>query len=145
MGITNGTGALDRSAILGVHDREVVAIEMPEWGGRVYLRSITAAVREKWEIAISGEARRVNIRAKYLILALCNEDGDLLFDDNDILKLDEKAAAPMERLFDVALRMNGMHPDSAAELEKNSPAGPAGASPSSSPLLSDPQTASPVS
>lgn len=118
-----GVVALDRDAILEVQDITIEPVEVPEWGGVVYVKALTGNERDAIEssvVAIDGKGQRVlrldNLRAKTLARAICDPQGKRLFSDADIPALTKKSAAAMQRLFNVAQRLSGMTEEDVASL-----------------------------
>ena len=111
-------GFLSRDLILGADDlrRELVHIE--EWNGDVYVRMLTGGERElfeQWALAYREEPpgrtpTPRNLRARLAVLTVCDADGKNLFTLADVEALAAKASAPIERLFDVAWRLNRLGP-----------------------------------
>ena len=113
-------GVLDRGAILGATDLPLERVEVPEWGGAVYLRTMTGTERDAFDAEVlSADDRHVNARARLVVRVLVGEDGARLFADEEAAALGAKSAAVLNRLFDVACRLNGFGADAAEESEKN--------------------------
>lgn len=120
---------LKRADILNAVDVKTEEVQVPEWGGSVYVRGLTAGERDKWEASLySAEKRgssfevvahKDNIRAKFLVVSIVDEEGKLMFTAGDIEALSKKSAAPVDRLFAVAQRLSGMTKEDVEELEKN--------------------------
>jgi hypothetical protein len=130
---------LSADQILAAEDRTYEDVPVPEWGGEVRLRSLSGAERDEYE---QGLVRQVgnkqvtdarNARAKLVALCAVNEDGSLLFTKAQVIKLGSKNAAALQRLFDVACRMNGFTEDDVRELEGNSEPAQSGPATSVSP------------
>ncbi len=132
-----------RAAILAVKDVEPVPIDVPEWklGEPVYVRPMSAGERDRWEGELldrsekrkeSIQAATENLRAMFLAKCLCDEDGAILFGPDDIDALAAKNYKPIDRVFEVAQRINGMSDADVEELEKNSAGGRRAASSSGS-------------
>ena len=51
---------------------------------------------------------RDNVRSKLCAMCIVDEDGARLFSDEDIDALGEKSAAPLDRIFGVAMRLSGL-------------------------------------
>ena len=99
-----------------------VPVEVPEWGGTVYVRQITAAERDQWEARIVAEgARPQNVRAGLLVYALADAEGKRLFADEDVTRLGRKSAKVLDRLFDVARRVNALGEEDLEELQSDFP------------------------
>lgn len=115
--------ALSKSQIVEVDDIEIHKVGVPEWGGDVYVKTINAAQRDHFESSINdGETKDlVNMRARLVVLCLCDESGGLLFDDPaaGAVSLGQKSADVVDRLFDVARKLNGMTTEDVKELEGN--------------------------
>ncbi len=106
---------LNRDAILALPFKsEVVATPM----GDVRVRVISGAARESYEVLVSGE-QQGRIRATWVALTACNDDGSRMFSDSDITALANLDAAFIIPVFEAAMRLNGMAKDSIEEAEKN--------------------------
>lgn len=112
---------LDRQAILEADDKRIEKVDVPEWGGHVFVRTLTGAERDAFERDWTGADGQVNanFRAKLAARAICFEDGKRVFADGDVGPLGEKSSAALDRVFAVAIRLNGLTKDDVEELEKN--------------------------
>lgn len=109
---------LGRDEILAAADRPIVLVDVPEWGGAVFVRSISGAERDAFEL--SWAADKTNIRAKLAAVCCCDESGDPLFDHaDDIAALGDKSGAALDRVFDAATKLNKFTDKDIDELEKN--------------------------
>lgn len=123
---------LTKDAILNADDikRELVAV--PEWGGEVYVQTLTGRQRDLFEQRLvdqkAGEVTLDNIRATLAVWSVVDEDGGRVFDDSDIPALGDKSAAALDRIFDVAQRLSGLTDDDVDGLVKNSGQTPGGGS-----------------
>jgi len=127
---------LDRAAILAQDDLKYEDVLIPEWGGAwVRVRSMSASERDRFEAGtVQRNGREVttnleNIRARLCIMCLVDENGERLFDETDTYPLGGKAAAALQRVFEVAQRLNGLREEDVNELAVNFPAGQNGDSP----------------
>lgn len=109
---------LDRMTILEFNDRQIECVPIPEWGGEVFVRNMTAGERDRWEIAAQGK-RTEDVRAALAVLTVCDESGELLFKQEDIPLLTAKNAAPMQRIFNASIELNRISETDIKELEKN--------------------------
>ena len=126
------TITLKRDDILKVQDIKAEQIHIPEWGGDVYVRAMSANSRDELEdfVAASGKGGTVKqLRAKVASLTLCDEKGKLLFTENDVEKIGEKSATVLQRIFEIATRLSQVQEDSVKELTENLQANPTGDSP----------------
>lgn len=100
-----------RDGILAAQDLPRKAVDVPEWGCTVYVRSMTGDERDAWEqwLLDTKDGRR-RIRARYCALVLVDADGERLFQDTDedVEALGKKSAAALDRVFGAALTLNGM-------------------------------------
>ena len=126
---------LTKKDILEIKDIEIERVEVPEWGGDVFVKGMTGLERDTFEASIvqqrgkDARVNMVNIRAKLAAQTICDKDGVRLFTDKDIRLLGAKSANALQRVFDVAQRLSGITEgdvDELAEnLEKNLPDGSA--------------------
>lgn len=112
---------LDKSAILAVSDLEIVPVEVPEWGGTVYLKGMSGTDRDRVEMEASRIVKGAagNFRALVVAKCLCDSKGVRMFADADIGALGEKSGKVLDRLFDTARKLSGMTPEDVETLEKN--------------------------
>ena len=116
---------LTREAILQADDLPRELVEVPEWGGALYVRALTGAERDAFEQSIvetRGKNTRMNlrnIRARLVALTVVDEDGNRLFSDDDVEALGRKSAAALNRVFEVAQRLSGLRPEDVEELAGN--------------------------
>jgi hypothetical protein len=109
---------LSKDAILKAEDLDTEDVEVPEWGGSVRVRGMTAAERDKFEQIMSGE-NVANIRANLVARTVVDENGERLFTDADIGELGKKSAQALDRVFDASSRLSGLRSQDIDELEKN--------------------------
>lgn len=105
----NNHKLLTKEAILGVDDLPREQVHVPEWGGDVFVRTMTGVDRDAFEASLIGQERRMeNVRARLVALTLCDENAKRLFDDQDVSALGAKSARALDRVFTVAQRLNGI-------------------------------------
>jgi len=117
---------LSRDAILAARDFKTEEVEVPEWGGTVLVRELSAAdfdsvgfpmVKEDGKIDARG-ARGMNV--KIVSLSVIDAEGNQLFTPKDVRALGERAIAPIRRITAKVMELSGMV--AAEELEENSAA-----------------------
>lgn len=125
---------LSKEAILSADDLVKELVEVPEWGGAVYVRALTGAERDAFEQSMVEmrtvrqgrkqetvrEMRLQNIRARLCALTICDEEGNRLFTDADVQALGRKSASALNRVFQVAQRLSGLTDEDVEELAGNS-------------------------
>lgn len=117
---------LDKESILAAEDLRTEEVQVPEWGGSVYVRTLTGKERDAWEATLldgTGRNRRVkldNIRASLAAATICDAQGKQLFGPEDVAALGEKSALALDRVFEVAQRLNGLTGEDVEELVGNS-------------------------
>lgn len=114
-----------KEELLGLDDRKVAEVVVPEWGGRtVRVAAMSAADRDSWELEAylerKGGGRAANVRARLVARCLVDEAGERVFADEDIAALGKKSAKALDRLFDVAQRLNGLSASEQEAIEGNS-------------------------
>ena len=120
---------LGKDEILKASDLRYEEMEVPEWGGSVRIRTMTGSERDDFESAVlevKGENVKTNtqnFRAHLLARTICDADNKLLFKPVDVNALGGKAAAVLDKLVPVAMRLNGLSRTEVDQLTKNSEAG----------------------
>ena len=111
---------LDRDAILNVVDLKPEVVEVPEWGGSLYIRMLTASERDKFEASCVGTGKKQNlsnIRARLVVLCACDEAGERLFTDGDAEALGRKSASAVDKVFGACSKLNGFSSQDIEDLE----------------------------
>lgn len=110
-----GLRVLSAIDILEADDTVLEPVDVPEWGGVVYIRSLTGTERDRIEAemtsADSGRERNErlqNMRAKMVQRAACDETGRRLFTHNQVEALGKKNAKALTRLFRKANELSGL-------------------------------------
>ncbi len=130
---------------------KLVPVEVPEWGMTVYIRPMSAGERDRWEAESLERAdkRKESIkvalesaRAWFLSKCLADADGNLLYGPETYKELDAHDYRVIDRLNEVARKINGLSEADIEELEKNSAGAPAAGSSSDSASPSAPPSES---
>ena len=117
-----GMSVLNRDDILGADDIQIELVEVPEWGGDIFVKGMTGSERDLFEagiISVNSKSEKVDmrdIRAKLCAASVCNEAGKKLFNQADIKALSQKSAVALQRVFKVAQRLSGLTDDDVEEL-----------------------------
>lgn len=123
-----GKDIATRDSILGASDRIAGYLDIPEWGGRVYIAVLSVAQRAKFLEALSslGGDDKVAQALKYFASqvelisnGVVGADSVPLFTDQDIEKLATKSPAIVGRVYDEIVRLNGFSVVATEEVSKN--------------------------
>jgi hypothetical protein len=107
--------------VLAADDLVTEYVDVPEWGYRLRLRSLTGTERDALEVAAirmreAGLDPLVNLRARLVAAHARKADGTTrVFTTEQVTALGRKSAAPLGRLYDVCTRISGFDE---AEVEK---------------------------
>lgn len=105
---------LSREAIQAIDDLIREKLFIPEWGqdAFVYVCVMPGTARDELEaesvdLKDGDTATKLkNFRARLAVRTVCDETGKLLFTKNDIEWLGKKSCAALDRIYDVAARLN---------------------------------------
>ena len=113
--------ALTKEQILAADDMGLLEVQVPEWGGSVFVRVMTVGERDSYENDwMVNKSKGVdNFRSKFLQRVLCDEKGELLFKANEIELLAKKSARITIRVWEAAMKHNALSDDDVEELAKN--------------------------
>lgn len=94
---------LTRAAILAANDLPRVKIKVPEWGGEVLVRGMTAGERDRLELEMARDTREgelsANIRARHAAACIVDDKGEPIFLEEDVEALGRKSGAAMGRVY----------------------------------------------
>lgn len=104
--------ALTRQAILEADDIKREEVQVPEWGGSVYIGTMTGDAKDEFELTIAAAAKngltKAQVRARLVAATAQDAHGALLFTAEDVAALGKKSAAALDRCATVAQRLNAM-------------------------------------
>lgn len=109
---------LSREQILAARSLPREEVEVPEWGGSVFVSVMSGTERDAWEREISTGGREAffnNARARLVAKCVTDESGKRLFLDDDIDAIGTDNWLALQRVVLVAQRLNKLTDD---ELEK---------------------------
>ena len=113
---------LTKEQILAAEDRRQESVEVPEWGGTVIVRTMSALQRDRWQLALMRNREdpgSVSPSAMLVASCLVNEAGEPLFTPADVAALEAKSGAALSRVFAVAAKLNVLGQKDADELKGN--------------------------
>lgn len=114
---------LTKSQILEAKDLPTKDVYVPEWGGTVRIKTMTALEKDQFEKTVFSSEGKVNMegmRAKLCAHTIIDENGQRLFSEFEIEKLGGKGSKALERVFTIAQELNGISNKDLKEMEKNS-------------------------
>ena len=101
--------------------KETVMIEA--WGGEVIVSEMSGAMRDAWEQAITQKdptGRLISPRAKLVLYSVVDENGIRIFKDDDLEALGKLSSPALEKICEVATRLNGLGSGDVEKSKKNS-------------------------
>ena len=121
------TKILGRDDILAAPDITTIEVDVPEWGGVVVCKPLSAAQRDAFEASVTetknGQTKLngTNFRAKLVARCIVDpENGLRLFTNEDIELLGKKSSKALSRVFDAVSTASGMTKEDLESLEGNS-------------------------
>lgn len=113
---------LTKEQILAALDLTTEEVQVPEWGGSIFVRSMTGLERDTFGASLrkaDGTVDLANYRAKLLVQCVVDEASKPLFTADDLIALGGKSSAALDRVFAVAERLNSMTPTASEDATKN--------------------------
>lgn len=115
--------SLTKTEIFGSTDRSPELLEVPEWGGDVYIAALPEnewrrLQRETSEALKKGEDGSAQ-EYEMVVLSVYDAGGVLLFDKGDIKTLGERNHLAIERIVEEIMRVNGLSEKAVKDSEKN--------------------------
>jgi len=125
--------SLTKVQILSAQDIKKEKVNIPEWDGDIWVKSLTGRERDAFEKSIMEFSEEVgvkpkviyeNMRAKLCVMTICDDSGALIFTEEDIEALGKKSAKPLSVIFDLAQKLSGLTEEDIKSLSKNSKSAP---------------------
>lgn len=113
---------LTKSDIQAVNDHKREEVHVPEWGGSLFVRTLSGQERDAFEasqMGAKGDAKLQDIRARFVVACACDEKGEALFEAKDVAWLTLKSSSALSRVFNVASKLNAMTEADVEDLAKN--------------------------
>ena len=112
---------LTKQQILQAEDIKTEIVPVPEWGGEVIVRTMSGTDRDIWDNLMFKESDYMNNnRARLCACTIVDDNGNLLFSEEDLEALGKKSSLALNRAYEVAKRLNGLGSDEIEDLAKNS-------------------------
>ena len=127
---------LTKQQIVDANDLETVEVNVPQWGGSVLVRALTAKQRGQLMSTLIDQTkdgrtlRLQDLQARLCAMSIVDGQGKRFFSDNELAALGAKSSAALQRVFEVAQRLSGLSDEQVGELSKNSDETPSDDSPS---------------
>ena len=114
---------LSREEILARATLRIEEVAVPQWDTTVRVRELSAIDKDKLQMSMVdmskvsengasdgavSEASLIGMRAKLICYCVVDEKGERIFADSDIAAIGDMPAAPLEPIFDVAMRLSGL-------------------------------------
>jgi hypothetical protein len=120
-------GPLGRDAILAAEDLPSDDVEVPQWGGKVRVRSMSGAQRLVYERSCEKLRRKgafdvdgsMKVIALLVIHTAIGGDGKPLFEEQDLKRLLDKNFDAVGIVFEKAALLNGMRKKDVEDLAGN--------------------------
>ena len=110
---------LTKDSILSAKDFDTQVVHVPEWGGDVTLRGLSSMDRDNFEADLAENQDLRNLRARLVVKAIVDEDGNRIFADSDAEALGAKNSSVIIRLFEEVRKMSGMSDEELQEAQGN--------------------------
>ena len=118
-------GVLSRDQILGVSDTEFEIVDVPEWGGKVRVKSLTGEERDGYEQSLIDQRGNVaapklrGAQARLCALTIVDDAGALQFSESDVKALGKKSSQALKRVFDAAAKLSRLTEEDVEEMVGN--------------------------
>jgi len=111
---------LSKEQILKADDLQIKKVDVPEWKGYVFVRTLTAEESYEYNSNLLDKDGNVkegrNLIVEYCSFIMCNSKGERIFTFDDVTKLAKKNTKALLKVYEAGKKLNG---DEIEELEKN--------------------------
>jgi len=108
--------------LAGISKLPTLDVPVPELGGSVRVRTLSGAVRDRFEASLYGDKEKINlenVRARLVSIAVIDEAGNPMFNELDASILGRGSAKVLDRLYVAAKKLNGIEDEDVEEILKN--------------------------
>lgn len=111
---------LNKNDIFASKDLTFREVEIPQWGGNVRIKVMSIAEQIAFERL--NKSKKDDSELVFALLSQCcvDEDGNHLFNEDDISELNKKSSTPVLVLFKACLDLNSMNQVDLDKQAKNS-------------------------
>ena len=113
---------LNREEILSKVSLKKETVLIEAWGGEVIVSEMSGAMRDSWEQSLTqkdSSGRLISPRAKMVLFSVVDENGVRVFKDDDLEAIGKLSSPALERICEVATRLNGLGSDDVEKSKKN--------------------------
>jgi hypothetical protein len=113
---------LNRAEILSKCALKKETVRVDEWGGDVVVSEMTGERRDKWEQSLSDKdksGRLISPRAKMVLFSVTDEEGNMLFNENDLEAVGRLSSASLDKICNASLALNCLRPEDVEQASKN--------------------------
>lgn len=111
---------LNKQQIKDVNDLPSIIVDMPEWGGEIKVRTMSAKDRIDFEKKNATSKTELETMINLIMFSCVNEDNSLMFDKDDYDFLASKSAKSLMRIFNEAVKISTLSNDGLENKAKNS-------------------------
>lgn len=115
---------LTREEIAQLDDLPTLELEVPEWGGLVLIGTLSSEQHDAFDTGMLDKEQKPtrlnNLRARFAVLVLRNQDGTPMF--TDPVQLGGKSSKALARIWKAGREFNKMDEDAVESAEENSEA-----------------------
>ncbi len=117
------TKFLTKEDIFGANDIQVDEMVVPEWGGKIGVKVMSARERQEFQAKMGkgkGDEVPIDLMETLLVMTVVNPgDKSPLFTLKDIKTLSEKSSQVIGRIFEKAAYINGLTAGATEDIKKN--------------------------
>jgi len=110
---------LSKDDIFKAKDFEIKEIEVPEWGGSIFIKSMSGYARAKLVADVQNKIDLDKLQLRVLINCICDSEGKLLFSEADLQKLGTKNPEVLSMLEKECCKISGIGTEAEGTIEKN--------------------------
>jgi hypothetical protein len=110
---------LNLEDIRSADDTGAVEVEIPEWGGAVYVRGLTGGERAEIEEQVQKNLSMRNLKIDLTLKCTLDADGNRIFTKAEKSLLLNKSSTAIEKIFNKVFELSGLTPEGEEIAEGN--------------------------
>lgn len=112
--------SLNKHQIFACNDLKESYVDMPEWGGKIKIKALSVQEQLDYDAFLASKPKEVEMALHLIIIACIDENGNKLFDENDLPLLKKKNSANLFKIVSEILKLNKQDANDVDDLAKNS-------------------------
>lgn len=112
---------LNKDQIFAAQDLQVSYIDIPEWGGQIKVKEMSAADRIEFEKQQSSDLKPSEMIVRLVLMTCVDDNNQRIFSNDDLQALEQKSPSILLKIFNESMKINILNSEKIEEKAENFP------------------------